>query len=256
MKIRIWGFLRRLLGDPRLTVRYGDDAWITLNEQDYLQREILIHGAYEPEVWESLSQHANGSDVVWDIGANIGSVAIRASRDPRVAEVHAFEPDPLTRRVLCINNRVNGTAFQVHGIGLSDQIGPVKIYHGPGTNTGMSTLVAGALDNAQDLWADCSTVDHLVFVQKMRPPTLVKLDVEGWEPFVLRGAQRVLAEAPPRAIVFESEQDAEMRPCGTDVSDLLTHAGYTISHISRLADTPKLRENFLAYRASSREPTR
>src|SRR2546429_170096 len=107
MKIRLWRIFRQLLGEPRLLLRYLDRSWITLDETDYLQRSVLVTGMYEPEVWDALSSVAEHDEIVWDVGANIGTFAIRAVVDPRVSRVHAFEPDPITAALLELHNRLN-----------------------------------------------------------------------------------------------------------------------------------------------------
>ncbi len=58
MKLRFYYWLRRLSGYARLTIPYAKDGWITVDERDWLQREIYATGAYEPEVWEALSTFA------------------------------------------------------------------------------------------------------------------------------------------------------------------------------------------------------
>src|SRR5690349_17994902 len=77
-KLRIWRYLRKLQGYSRLTVPYIDVGWISLDERDHIQHSIFVNGAYEPEVWEALSSLAEDGEVIWDVGANIGSFALRA----------------------------------------------------------------------------------------------------------------------------------------------------------------------------------
>src|SRR5262245_25797413 len=93
-KLRLWGWARRMSRHALLTVPYGNGGVIALDERDWLQREVLTRGFYEPEVWEALFAFASGSEVLWDIGAHVGTFTIRGLLDSRVACVHAFEPDP------------------------------------------------------------------------------------------------------------------------------------------------------------------
>jgi FkbM family methyltransferase len=208
-----------------------------------------MHGAYEAEVWDALSSCAVAREIVWDVGANVGSFAILAARHPRVAEVHAFEPDPLNRQILEINNSLNGGRFRIHSIALSDRVDGARIFHGPPTNTGMSTLVPANMSAKPSFLVECTTVDRLVFIERLLPPpTLMKIDVEGWESFVFKGAERLLAELPPRAIVFEAELEFAEHTIDQEVPAMLERAGYTVDHIPRRNDTLKARENYLARR--------
>lgn len=106
-KLRLWSWLRRLMRYSRFTIKYANDGWITLDERDYLQHEILTKGCYEPEVWGSLSTFALQDECVWDVGANIGSFAIIAMLDSRVRALHVFEPDPYHADILAYNLRSN-----------------------------------------------------------------------------------------------------------------------------------------------------
>src|SRR5262245_1719002 len=113
MKLRIWSLLRRFVEYRRLTVPYFETGWITVDERDYLQEMILRTGRYEPEVWSSLAEVAKSDEIVWDIGANIGSFTICALLDNRIRKVHAFEPDPLHAEVLSYNVALNEGCCQL-----------------------------------------------------------------------------------------------------------------------------------------------
>ena len=65
------------------------------------------------------------------------------------------------------------------------------------------------------------TIDRLVLGDEVPVPSLIKVDVDGGEVAVLRGARRVLAEHRPHVIVETHTPDLE-RDCG----DLLVEAGY------------------------------
>src|SRR5712691_6579640 len=107
MKLRLWRYMRQLSGYPPLTVAYGLGNWIRLDERDWLQSAILSHGAYEAEVWAALAHHATHDEVVWDVGAYIGSFVLSAAQDSRVKSVCAFEPDPMTLKLLHRNLALN-----------------------------------------------------------------------------------------------------------------------------------------------------
>src|SRR3712207_5037182 len=58
MKLRLWTILRRWLGRARLKMPYAGRGWITVHEADYIDREILLTGGYETEVWEAIADFA------------------------------------------------------------------------------------------------------------------------------------------------------------------------------------------------------
>jgi FkbM family methyltransferase len=245
MKLRVWYGIHRMLGCPRLTIPYVKKGWITIDVKDFLQREILVTGYYEPEVWNALFQFITEDEVVWDIGAHIGSFAIRALLNVGVGEVHAFEPDPIQASILRTNLALNKGKYIIHQLALNSQPDTLRLYHGPQANTGLSSFIHTGLGGIC-FDVECETIDYLTFQEHISFPTLVKIDVEGWEFQVLQGARRLLAEVPPKAIVFESECAESGEITNDLIPKYLEDAGYSIQRIVRLSGVIDKRENFLA----------
>lgn len=244
LKLRLWRWVRRATGYPRLTIPYAKGGWITVDERDLLQGKIFSTGSYEAEVWDTLSAFAVSGEVVWDIGAHIGSFSIRALGDPRIREVHAFEPDPIHSEILALNLALNGGCYTIHQFALGDCCERRKLHHGPGANTGLSSF---ASDWKQQVFeVECKTADEMVFVERVSAPTLIKMDIEGWEYPAFQGFRRLLSEASPKAIVFEGESDS----CGNcrdqRLVSLLEKFQYRISKIERPSGILETRENYLA----------
>lgn len=246
MKLSFYYGIRRLSGYPRLTFPYGEGGWITVDERDSIGHEILARGHYEPEVWEKLAAFADSREVVWDIGSHIGSFAIRAGLDPRVKEVHSFEPDPGSRAVLVSNLILNRGQHITHPVALSDKREIRKLFLGPSYNGGLSSLFLEVSE--ETVQVDCKTADELVFEDKINPPTLMKIDVEGWERQVLKGSQRLLKEIPPKAIIFESECKQSGEISTPVLTNLLESLGFRVTRIQRPSGLIEPRENFLAVR--------
>lgn len=134
------------------------------------------------------------TSIALDVGANIGNHSIYFSRYFR--EVRAFEPHPVTNRILEINaNFYSG--ITVHKFALSDRHGRAQLIENP-VNLGgsriadtSSTSIAISLQKLDDLDIDRSRI------------SLIKLDVEGHEANVLRGGLETLQEAMP-IVLFEA----------------------------------------------------
>jgi hypothetical protein len=47
----------------------------------------------------------------------------------------------------------------------------------------------------------------LVISEGLTPPILIKIDVEGWEMTIFKGAAELIAKCPPKLIVFENASD-------------------------------------------------
>lgn len=249
MKLRFWWWFRKRLNYARLTIPYGEGGWITVDERDVVSGFVFVEGAYEPEVWDALARYARADEVVWDVGGNIGTVAIRAVLDPRVRVVHAFEPDPVNAEVLEHNLGLNGDGFVVHRVAL-DSASEVRHLHlAPSANRGLSSL-ALATSTGKTVEVECRPADELVFDLGVEAPTLMKVDVEDWELHVLRGARRLLAEKPPRAIIFEAASDGRGEIVEREIVELLEGVGYRVERLLRPDGAVESRENYLAVHGS------
>lgn len=134
-----------------------------------------------------------------DVGANVGNHSIYFSQ--YFSGVHAFEPHPVTSKILAINAGFYARIV-VHDYGLSDVGGCLEMAENP-TNLGGSRVTAGG-----DLKIRVKRLDDL---DDIDPETvaLVKLDVEGHEAAVLRGGVKFLQASQP-VILFEAHaQDFE-----------------------------------------------
>src|SRR5262249_18542532 len=123
-------------------------------------------------------------DTVVDVGANVGTLTLTAAAlvGPE-GRVWAIEPHPRPLRYLCANVALNGFAN-------------VRTVHAAaGESDGLLRLTDSRLDDQNRVSADGPGVSvpvrRLDDVVPEGPVRLLKIDVEGFELFVLRGARRV-----------------------------------------------------------------
>ncbi len=154
------------------------------------------------------------SDLFADVGANVGSYTILASGVVRCRTV-AFEPDPLTAAALERNINLNQIAdlVEMRVAAVGERQGIVRF------STGLDTEnhVVSAVDpSGRDV--PIQTLDQ-AFLDTGRIPALIKLDVEGYEAEVLRGARALLTAPGLKAILTENRSPP--------VVDALRKAGLT-----------------------------
>jgi len=256
-KQRLWRYLLNAMRNPRLSVPYAGRGVITLDYRDWLQHQIMEHGSYEPEVYSALTERATTGEVFWDVGANIGTFTIPALADDRVAMIHSFEPEPGANRILREHVRLNaGKSCQIHRLALSSGNEARTLTYGPEINSGMASLVSQPTPNRKTRVVPCSTIDTLVYEKGLAAPTMMKVDVEGWELEVLRGASRVLREAPPKTIVFEAECNASGVIADRTICGLLESNDYTVSRVARPSGEMQPRENYVAVHRRTTGTTR
>jgi FkbM family methyltransferase len=155
----------------------------------------------ESELW-LVPRLLSEGDVAIDVGANIGIWSLQLARFTK--HVHAFEPNPICLRQLA---RVLPPRVTVHRCALSDHVGTTALRFDP-DNTGVGTI-----EQANQL-QDNPGIKHvdLVEVEVTRLDTfdfvgvaLIKIDVEGHEEAVLRGAQGIIRRDRP-TIITEVEE--------------------------------------------------
>lgn len=135
-------------------------------------------------------------DLLLDIGANIGSYTVLASRLCGARTI-AFEPDPGTVSALKKNIAANGLEglARVEECALGDRNGEIQF------TVGLDTV--NRVAEGTDLPSRTVAVRRLDDVCRDENPALIKMDVEGFEDQVLTGAERVLAK--PSLLAVQSE---------------------------------------------------
>lgn len=151
-------------------------------------------GLFEPEETDVLRRVLAISDVFVDVGANIGfyvCLACHAGRHPV-----AIEPQPKNLRLLYKNLRANGyDDVEVVEQAVADKPGTAMLY-GP-SGTGASVIPGWAHQHTGYHSAiSLTTLDTLLEARFAGKRLLIKIDVEGAEFLVLKGAAATLARHP------------------------------------------------------------
>ena len=246
--------LRRMLrGHHEVTltrVRTSDGLLFDLDVENVLDYAVLDHGYYEREVLEALLDCLTPNAVLWDVGGNIGLHAITAKHLRPDVSVVAFEPAPHTASRLIANANLNGVDVQVVTAALAETDGIARLSIVTRGNNGLSSLRPWPdVEYEGTIMCPCVRAETLIARGALPPPTVVKLDVEGFEMEVLRGFGTVLASAELRSVVFEAPGDAAADPERHPVFALLTQAGFGISPLAPAhASEKSVATNFLATR--------
>jgi FkbM family methyltransferase len=152
-------------------------------------------------VWSELSKVAS---VAVDIGANNGIYALVSSAYPNV-QIHAFEPVPNVFDMLLENRFLNpmpASTIIPHQMVVSDSVGTQTLYV-PKTGwvdvASLDKEFASRYTEGRDLVAidvKATTLDSFLSEQKIADDAMVicKIDVEGAEPLILKGAQDTIVK--------------------------------------------------------------
>jgi FkbM family methyltransferase len=181
-------------------------------------------GISEPVVQRALQRHLKGRDVFYDVGANVGFFTLLAARlVGSEGHVYAFEPVPATATRLRRNLRLNGFEnVEVLEVALSDVSGSLDL----GIGDDPLTAAVGVADSHKtELRVEAASIDDLLGRKAIKPPTFVKIDVEGHDPAVLRGMRTSSKRWRPTVIV-------ELHGNSTEVISELTRQDYVIESFS------------------------
>ncbi len=152
-----------------------------------------------------------------DVGANEGIYTCwMARRAGAAGEVIAFEPVPATRARLTANVELNGFEDRVTVVpaAVGAEAGSITIW----APERLHVLAGvGAIDGATPIEVAVETLDDRVAGRDVR---LVKIDVEGYEPAVLRGAHELL-NGPNPPILLVEVLPSHLQRLGFSVTDVL-----------------------------------
>jgi FkbM family methyltransferase len=174
--------------------------------------ESMLVGTYESEVQDFLVRTLKASFVFYDVGAHYGYFTLLGSKlVTRGGHVFSFEPSPRNaqrlRRVIELNELANVTAVAA---AISDRCGAADLYMGGTENHYRPSLlpVLFSGDEGEHVTVETTTLD--AFGTTHAPPDVVKIDVEGAELRVLKGALGLVdGPAPPVFIVETHSRDLD-----------------------------------------------
>jgi FkbM family methyltransferase len=190
---------------------------------------------YEKSNFNFINKEVKESMTVLDIGSHIGLMAaVFGKKVGNNGRVFAFEPTPSTVRILRETVRLNhGTNVSVEPYALADQKGKMTFYISDNLADNSNSLANNHRNDRaeQAIEVDVNTVDDFVKERNIPKVDFMKVDVEGAEFRLLKGARQTIMKHKPRMILalhpFAINNLGDSLP---EIFDLLTEFGYRIRH--------------------------
>jgi FkbM family methyltransferase len=149
-----------------------------------------------------------GRLTIIDLGANFGLNTIIMSRalgklvDPQRYRIYAIEPNRANGRLLEKNIQLNKVSAEYINCAISDYTGEGR-FHGS-THSNLGALMPHAMTGGQGESVKVFSLPDFAATFKTGSPNFIKMDIEGGEVEVLKGARKFLAGAePPCVIIME-----------------------------------------------------
>ena len=161
-----------------------------------------------------------------DVGANMGMMAVAVAHQDPGRQVVAFEPVPHTARRAAATFALNGLQnARLFPVALGAETGELTIHLDP-----WHLATASAIDSAQEgrgikVTVPCRPLDDFLCSTLSGPVAFVKIDVEGFEQQVIRGAARLLREHQPVVLYEYNDQSRAAGWTAAQVNHLIDQAG-------------------------------
>jgi len=177
-------------------------------------------GCYELEKQRLFVQKIEKGKIVYDVGAHVGFYTILASRlVDEQGLVCAFEPNPQNAYFLLKHlqlNKIKNVKLILGALGENFSLGSLS-------NKGSESKIEEK-DFKSEIIVPIFCIDDLVLKSKIIPPPhILKIDVEGFELKVLKGAKQILEKYKPILFVALDNKDTKL-----EVLKFIKNLGYNI----------------------------
>jgi FkbM family methyltransferase len=179
----------------------------------------------EKDFFHFLSLLEDGNGAVLDVGANIGIMTGLIAQKLPNSIVHAFEPIPDNLSVLKrIIAKFNLKKIKVHEIAVGESIGNIQMilpYQGKTKMQGLSHVKHHSMiewNDGEEFNVPLNTLDNIINGEAIQG---IKIDIENFEYFALKGCKRILETNHP--VIYAELWDNENR---TNCINLLSDFNY------------------------------
>jgi FkbM family methyltransferase len=239
----------RLVGDWELGL--ADGTRLSLPRQSLMACAVAFRGSYDAASRELLLAHVTPGTLVLDIGASLGlwTVGLGRAAEAIGAHVWAFEPHPNNHSWLHRNIELNrlGPFVTVHETALGDATGEVVMDGGEAGRRGGNSFIAVGSPQPHGVSVPVVTLDS---VPRPARVSAIKIDVEGYEVRILRGAQQLIEHDRPT--IFGEFNAVWLDARGDDLLgflDDLRDTGYEIFAVEGRRSRPWLAANMTRLRS-------
>jgi FkbM family methyltransferase len=199
---------------------------IVVDADDWTTAELIARG-WERELSRMCARLIRRGHTVLDVGAHVGMYTVLfASQVGAGGRVHAFEPLPANLALLADNVAHNGygAIVQLAAVAVADTPGE-RVLHRyvgdryPGGSTMLHSLVGGA-DYTPEATVAVVTLDQYSDEHGLLAADFIKIDAEGAELRILRGAHALIARSPGIVLLVELHP-TELAADGSSVADVV-----------------------------------
>jgi FkbM family methyltransferase len=175
-----------------MCVTIYDGQKLFIDPCDYIGSMIYLYQDLDPSISWCINQYLEQGDIFVDVGANIGIESIPAAKlVGNTGQIHSFEPNTKINMLLHQSIDANAlTNITLNSFAVSDIDGKIFLSV-PTSSSGSATVTKTNLDKSQEITAiKLDSYSPLI----NRRIKLLKIDVEGHELAVLKGASQIFSQ--------------------------------------------------------------
>jgi FkbM family methyltransferase len=224
--------------------------FVRIDLSDLVGWHFFVLGNFDPEVSEVIKRFAGTQDVFWDVGANKGALSYEIASSLFECKIVAIEPQSSMIDLLRKNlGTLAGGRHEVFPVGIGETPGTLELVIPSGNRGSASLVTQGKEDRSLSEFVKVMTAEDLCRQSKFGWPTLAKIDVEGFEPSVIRSMVPAFESSHIRCCVFECH--ASKKANFHEIRAATEKFGYTTYAIRKTAfSTFLVRANALVERAT------
>ena len=192
-----------VVGTICLRLSNSKKLYLKTNGHDGIAQDLYWWGidAYESDTVKLFVKLLKYSNIVFDIGASTGIYSLIAAIYNPSGKVYAFEPLPISFNHLKKNININ----RLHNVhidsgAVTNYNGDIKLYIPPGVIPLDSSTLPGFRPVSEMISVRALTIDSFVNENNIPKIDLIKIDTEGNEYMILKGAKDVLKRDKPMII--------------------------------------------------------
>ena len=218
------------VGEHIIKTIYGFKLIIDPSIDNGVELSLFQTGTYEKGILSFIENNYSGGGCFIDVGANIGLMSVFTAYKFPKAKIVAFEAQPDTFALLQENIAINNSvSIDARHCALGNENGTVSIYDNWQVNRGGASIVV----------KDTNSNAHVVEMQTLDDAIgdtfteMIKIDVEGFELEVLKGAQQTIRKNLPVIIVEVSVKRVNKHASSGEIFEFIKGQGnYRIYKLS------------------------
>ena len=213
--------------DGHVTIPVLDFTMKVRVDDPGLSKDLILHGIRERDAVHFLRPLFSGCKTIFEIGANQGYYLIQeALYSPNDVNIHAFEPHPDNVKTAKLNAKLNGIENRCHFVqaAVSNKRGKARLTVSRRLN--WHTLTPAIEENldfaGETIEVDTFSLDEYAADLKIERVDLIRMDVEGHESAIMKGATNIIARSPG-IVIFLEFHTSLLRQSGESPEEFLRH---------------------------------